>query len=68
MLVFQLFKIVFGSLRLSFNAVNTIFMCKIGINTNMLVQQCAFMQVFRKQPGYVLIGACVLIRMNMVDL
>ena len=35
-------------------------------NTNMHVEQCALMQVFRKGPGCVLIGACVLIRTNTV--
>ena len=32
----------------------------------MLVEQCAFMYVFLQQPRCALIGACVLIRMNMV--
>ena len=32
----------------------------------MLVEQCALMQVFGKQPGCELIGECVLIRTNAV--
>ena len=32
----------------------------------MLVEQCALMHIFRKQPGCVLIGACALIRMNTI--
>ena len=39
---------------------------KNGQNTNMLVEQYALMHVFRKRQGCVLIGACVLIRMNTV--
>ena len=40
-------------------------MCTIGINTNVLVEQCP--HDFGKQPGCVLIGECGLIRMNTVQ-
>ena len=56
-------KILYDHIRISFNGV---LMCKICINTNMLVEHCALMRIFQKAPGYALIGACVLIRTNTV--
>ena len=56
---------MFDHLRISFNAVNTVLMCKIDIKymcTNMLVAQ----YICRKQPECALIGACALIRTNTV--
>ena len=59
------FKIVFDHLRLSFNAVNMVFFSKNCVKyTKLLVQKCAFMHVFQKRSGYVLIEACALIRTN----
>ena len=54
--------IVFDHLRLDFNMVNTILMCKIGViyyNASRAV--CAYALDFWKLPGCALIGACVLI-------
>ena len=60
-------KVVSGHLRLSFNAANAVLMCRIGVkykyNTRAV---CAYACVFREGPGSALIGACVLIRTNMV--
>ena len=35
-----------------------------GVNTNLLVEQCALLHVFCKWPGCVLIGSYALIRIN----
>ena len=59
-------KTVFDCLRMNFNAANTVLMCKTGINTNMLVGQCALNHVCQIRPGCVLIGTCALIRTNSV--
>ena len=40
------FKIAFDLVRLSFNAFNTVLVCKKCINTNMLVEQCAPLHMF----------------------
>ena len=63
----NLCKIVFDRLRLGFNAVNTVFMCKNGIEyQNVSRTVCAYVHAFRKRLGCALIGACALIRMNTV--
>ena len=44
--------IVFDGLRLIFNMVITVFMCKSGINTNIIVRQCALMHMlFENDQG-----------------
>ena len=59
-------KIAFGHLWLSFNMINTVLICKIVANINMLVEQCAQMHIFFwKWRGCAHIGACALIRTNM---
>ena len=58
---------VFDHLRLSCDAVNTVFMCKIGIKYQYASRAvCAYAYVVEKLPGCALIGACVLIRTNTV--
>ena len=60
-------NIVFEHLRLSFNVVDTVFMCKIGIKYRNVSQAvCAYAHDFRKRPGCALIEAYALIRTNMV--
>ena len=59
---------MFYHLRIGLNAINKALMCKIGTNYQYVSQTvCAYDHVFRKQPGCVLIGACALIRTNMVS-
>ena len=60
-------KLVFVRLRLSFNAVNTVCMCKNGIKYQYIRRAvCAYAHAFQKRPGCALLGACALIRMNTV--
>ena len=62
-------KIVFDHIRLSFNAINTVHMCKIGIKCQFVSRAiCAYAHDVRKRPGCALIGACALIRTNTVNL
>ena len=42
------------------------YLCVKLVYTNMLVEQCALMHVFGKQPGCAIIGAWALIRTNKV--
>ena len=57
-------KILVDHLRLSFNAV---LMCEIGIKYQYASPAvCAYVHGSGKRPGCALIGACVLIRTNMV--
>ena len=65
--MFQSFQIVFDLLRLSFNVVNTVFLCKNCVKYQYASRAvCAYARVFQKRPWCVLIGACALIRTNMV--
>ena len=59
---------VFDHLRLSCDAVDTVFICKIGIIYQYASRAvCAYAYVFGKRPGCALIGgACALIRTNTV--
>ena len=58
-------KIVFDHLRLSFQKVYAVFMCKMCIKYKYASPVvCACAHVFRKRPGCALTGACVLIRTN----
>ena len=59
---------MFDHLRLSFNAVNMVSMCKVCIKYQHAISQkvCAYAHAFRKRPGCALIGACALIRTNTV--
>ena len=60
-------KIVFDHLWLSFDVANTVLLCKIGIKWQFASRAvCAYAHDFRKRPGSTLIGACALIRTNMV--
>ena len=57
-------KILFDHLRIGFNVV---LMCKIGIKYQYFSRVvCAYAQILQKRPGCALIGACALIRTNMV--
>ena len=61
------FKIVFDHMRLSFNDVNTVFLCKKYVRYQYARGAvCAYACVFQRRPGCALIGACALIRMNTV--
>ena len=65
--LFNCYKIVFDHLRLSFNATNEVFLCRIGVKYQYTIRVvCAYARVFRKRPGCALIGACALIRTNTV--
>ena len=56
-----------GQLGLSFNSVNMVIMRKNGLKYQYAGQAvCAKAHIFHKRPGCALIGACALIRMNMV--
>ena len=58
---------VFDHLWLSCDAVNTVFMCKIGIKYQYASRAvCAYAYVFWETAGCGLIGACALIRTNTV--
>ena len=64
-------KIVFDHLRLHLNASNAALMCRIGAKYKYTIHAvcayapvCAYAHVFQKWPGFALIGACVLFRMN----
>ena len=60
-------KIVFDHLRLTFNEANTVLMCKMCLKYQYASQPvCAYVHDFRKRPECALIGACAVIRMNMV--
>ena len=61
-------KIVFYQLKLRLHVANMVLMRKTeAYNTNMLVKQCALMNMFfRNLSGCALIGACALIRTNTV--
>ena len=60
-------KMVFDHSWLSCGAVNTVFMCKIGIEYQYASRAvCAYAYVFGKRPGCALIGAYALIRKNTV--
>ena len=62
------FIIVFDHLRLSFNVVNTVFLCKNYVKNRYASQAvCAYAHVLGKRPGCALIGACALIRTNTVS-
>ena len=62
-------KIEFDRLRLGFNAVNTVFMCKNDIKHQYVSRTvCAYVRAFRKRLGCALIGACTLIRTNTVNI
>ena len=62
-------KIVFGHLRLSLQAVNTVFMRKMCLKYQYASPvACACAHVFRKRPGCALIGTCALIRTKTVFL
>ena len=64
---FNCCKIVSDHLRLSFNATNAVFLCRIGVKYHYTIRVvCAYAIVFRKRPGCALIGACALIRTNTV--
>ena len=59
--------ISFDHLRLSFQAVNTVFICKMCIKYQYASPEvCACTHVFWKRQGCALIGACALIRTNTV--
>ena len=61
------FKTVFDHLRLSFYAINTVFLCENCVKYQYAgLAVCAYAHVYQKQPGCALIGACALIRTNMV--
>ena len=60
-------KLVFDHLSLSFNAVNTVLMYKIDVKFKYAGKAvCTYAHNFRNRIGCALIGACALIRMNMV--
>ena len=49
------------------NAANTVLLCTIGIKWQFASQAvCAYSYDFKKQAGFALVGACALIRTNMV--
>ena len=58
------YKIVYDYLILSFYAVNTVFMRIKYQFAGRAV--CAYTHDFQKLPGFAFIGACVVIRMNIV--
>ena len=63
------FKIVCDHLRLILNVVCLVFLCLISVKYQYASRTvCAYVYVFRKRPGCALIGACALIRMDMVFL
>ena len=52
---------------LSFNAVNTVLVCKKNFKYQFSSRAvCIYAHVFRKLPGCALIGACALIRTNTI--
>ena len=57
---------MFDHFRICVYVDDSMFLCKIGIQSNMLVKQCVLMHVFQKGPWCVLTTACELIRTNMV--
>ena len=58
---------MFGHLLLNLNGDKTIFSCKNGVKYQYASRAvCAYAHIFRKRPGYALIGACALIRTNTV--
>ena len=61
------FNIVFDHFRLSFNDVNTVYVCKHCVKYQYASRAvCAYARGFRKRPGCALFGACALIRTNTV--
>ena len=48
----------------NFNAARTVVMCKIGVNTNMLIEQCALMHMLFGNDRYV--GHYCSIKTNLV--
>ena len=58
---------MFNHLRLSFDAVTEVFLCKNCVKYQYARREvCAYSHVFLKQSGCAFIGACALIRKNMV--
>ena len=59
------FKIVSDHLRLSLNATNEVFLCRICVKYHYTIRVvCAY--ALRKRPRCALIGACALIRTNTI--
>ena len=58
---------MFEHVRISYNALNTVLICKIGLKYQYtFCALCAYAHVFRKRPGCGLIGACAIIRTKTV--
>ena len=65
---FNGYKTLFDHLKLSFNSVNTVFMCKICVKYQYVSRAVhAYVHAFRKPSGCALIGACALIRINTIS-